>query len=235
VRLIGYGDQRVPCLIYEHLTMETAAELSKGLQDRRNLHPLDKYRCDLAAHDRRAVEIAKVLEKLDIELVYSAKATDRARVSAVGALQHIWDLGGMTSLERVLLICGAAWDQTAAGFSSQIMRLVMTVITAHNGEVDDTHLARTLAIRSAPQWLAKDSIPRRPIASLAQDVILEYNKKMRGDKRLSEMTLGQYERAYKRRPAPTKRGKIDAGETGTTAPTTATPPSRRRRDVPEGG
>jgi len=227
VRLIGYTDQRVPCLVYENLTMETAAELSLGLQERRNLHPLDKFRAMLSAHDRRAVEIDKALHTLGLELTYNCRSTDRGRLSAVSALHHIWDLGGMALLERTLNVCGQAWDHTAAGYSSNIMRLVVTVVNAHDGDVDDVHLGETLATRSPAQWLSKDSVPKRPISSLAQDVIVEYNKGVRGGNRLTELTRDAYERAYKRTASPTKRGKIQTGEQHLTKASASRGPRRR--------
>lgn len=229
VRLALGNDQRVPCLIYEGLTMETAAELSLGLQERRNLHPLDKHRAALAAHETRAVEVDKVMTTLGLHFVYTAKGTDRGRISAVGACYQVWDRMAAPGLERVLNICSQAWDRTSAGYASPVLKLVMTVLAAHDGEVDDVHLGETLALRSPAQWVSKDVIPRRPISSLAQDVIIEYNKARRGASRLSELTPSQYEAAAKRKPSPTVRGPVEGRTTATKSRSgSSTRPNRRR-------
>jgi hypothetical protein len=209
VRLIGWDDQRVPCLVYEGLTIESAAELSLGLQERRNLHALDRHRALLAAHDRKATEIDKVLHALGLEFSYNTKAETRGKVSAVSTTGHVWDCMGVTGLERVLLICGQAWGQTSAGYATNVLRLVMIIIRAHDGEIDDVTLGKALSSRSPAQWIAKDSTPRRSLASLAQDVINEYNKKARGSHRAHEKTQGEYSQAARRPPSTTWRGAIE--------------------------
>lgn len=209
VKLMGYDDQKVPCLLYEGLTMETAAELSLGLQERRNLHALDKHRAALAAHDRRAVDVDKIMHYCGLVLTYTTGPSDRDRVAAVGTINHVWDRMG-DGLERVLNVCAGSWGRTSQGFASGVLKLVMTVMCAHNGEVDDAHLIETLATRSPAQWIARDAVPRRPLSSIAQDVIIEYNKKARGSHRLQELTPSEYEQAARRMPAATVRGNIEA-------------------------
>lgn len=229
VRLMGYDDQRVPCLLYESLTIETAAELSLGLQERRNLHPLDKYRASLAAHDRRAVDIDKVLTHLQLRAVYTCKPEDRACLSAISQVGVVWDRMSAAGLERVLSVCGDAWDRTAAGFSANTLKLVMTLLAAHDGAIIDERLAETLGARSPAQWLAVGSVRRRAIASVAQDVIVEYNKHSRGTHRIEELTPTQYETAAKRSPVVTKRGTIDAPrQTSTSNRTRRIRPGERR-------
>jgi hypothetical protein len=213
LRLMGYDDQKAPCLLYTDLTMETAAELSLGLQERRNLHALDKHRAALAAHDRRAVDIDKVLTYSHLQFAYTTNSTDRGRLSAVAAVYLVWDRMGGTGLERVLDVCSLAWGCTSQGFASVVLRLVMTVMAAHDGQVDDQRLAETMATRSPAQWVSKDIVPRRSLASIAQDVITEYNKKARGTKRLSELTPSEYQAAAKRQPRPTVRGPVEAPKT----------------------
>jgi hypothetical protein len=214
LRLIGYDDQKVPSLVYEGLTMETAAELSLGLQDRRNLHALDKHRAASAAHERRATEVDKIMVYCHVEFAYHANANDIGRVSAVAAVNHVWDRMG-EGLERVLSICYRSWGGTSAGFGSSVLKLVMTVCCAHDGQVDDIHLSETLSTRSPAQWIVKDITPRRSLSSLAQDVVVAYNKNVRGGNRLPEMTPSQYETAARRMPVPTVRGKIEGRQTVT--------------------
>jgi hypothetical protein len=212
-RLMGYLDQRLPCLIYTDLTTETAAELSLGLQERRNLHALDRHRGALAAHDRRAVDIDKVMRHQELQLVYSSRADARGQVSAIGTVGTVWDRIGAVGLERILTICGNAWDRTAAGYSANILKLVMFVVVAHDGDVNDAYLTDTLGRRSPAQWTAKDRYPPRPLSSAAQDVVVEYNKRVRGGNRLVELTPSQYQAAGRRPPAKTRRGKIEGVRT----------------------
>jgi hypothetical protein len=106
----------------------------------------------------------------------------------------------------------------------------MTILAAHDGEVDDVHLGETLTLRSPAQWISRDVVPRRPIASLAQDVVIEYNKSRRGGSRLVEMTPSQYETAAKRKPQPTVRGKIEGTTTQQKSRSgSTTRPNRRPR------
>lgn len=201
--------------------MESAADLSIGLQDRRNLHALDKHRAELASHDRRAIDIDKLTRTLDLQLVYATSGSSR-RITAVSELGRIWEVMGAPGLERVLRVCDAAWEGTSAGFSAQVMKLVALLIAAHNGEMDDPYLATVLGARSPAQWVQRDQSPRRPLGSIAQDVIIEYNKHRRGAGRLPELTPSEYIASARRRPVPTVKGVIPGI-------TTAGNASRRRR------
>ena len=214
LHLLHYDDQRVPCLLYSGLTMETAAELSVGLQDRRNLGPFDRYRAELAAHDLRAVDIDKVLHHLSLRLAYTANADERGKLSAVSRLCQIWDVGGTSLLERVLSICKNAWENTSAGYQTKMLKLVMIVLAAHNGAILDERLSEVLGHRSPAQWVA-DPASKRPLQSIAQDVVIEYNRIARGGNRLPELTPSEYERASRRPPARTVRGRtgLDGGST----------------------
>jgi hypothetical protein len=228
-RLALGGDQRVPCLVYEGLTMETAAELSLGLQERRNLHAVDRHRAALAAHDRRAVEIDKLFRFLALTLTYNTKPTDRGRLSAIAALNQVWDRMGAGGVERVLTISGQAWDRTASGYGAAVFKLIMMILAAHDGAVNDVHLGEILAARSPAQWTARETAPRRSLSSLAQDVIIEYNKRPRGGNRLPEMTPSQYETAAKRTQAPRVTGKLEGVERKTATPAGRGPRRGRSR------
>lgn len=210
LRIMGYDDQSAPCLLYEGLTVETAAELSLGLQERRNLHPFDRHRAALSAHDRRAIEIDKILQHLGLRLVHSMRANESGHVSAVTTLGLVWDRMSGAGLERVLTVCGDAWERTAPAYGANTLKLVMVLLASHNGAVDDERLVRTLAKRSPAQWLSATVTPRRSISSVAQDVVIEYNRTARGQYRLPELTPGQYEVASRRRPVPKVRGTVDA-------------------------
>jgi hypothetical protein len=224
LRLMGYEDQRVPCLVYCDLTNEAAAELSLALQERRNLHTLDKYRAELAAHDRRAIDIDKITTLLDITLVYTSRATDLRRVNAVSTLGRVWDLLGAEGLERVLRICDGAWEGTASGFGSRVLLLTMTLCAAHP-DLDDDRLAKTLGRRSPAQWTASSQPQTRPMALIAIDVITAYNNGARS-RRVAEKTPTEYTTATKRSMRPTVRGPlVDVPATAGTG----TSSNRRRR------
>lgn len=225
MRLVGWDDQRAPCLLYEGLTMETAAELSLGLQERRNLHPLDRHRAAATAHDRGAVEIDKVLAFLGLRLCYSVQADQRRATAAIGTIGKIWERMDSVGLERVLWICREAWDGTAAGLGAKIMKLAAYLLAAHDGDIDDQRMAEVLAKRSPAQWVATNVTPPRPLSSIAQDVILEYNK-VRGGMKLPELTPHDYENAARRPMSSTVRGPIPA--TKMTAGTMSTARSRKR-------
>jgi hypothetical protein len=212
MHLLHYDDQKVPCLLYTGLTMETAAELSVGLQDRRNLSPLDRYRAELAAHDLRAIDVDKVLHHLNLTLAYSVKADDRGKISAISRLCQIWDVVGAAGLERVLSICKNAWENTSGGYQTKMLKLVMIVLAAHNGEVLDMRLSEVLGHRSPAQWVA-DTATKRPLQSVAQDVVIEYNRTSRGGNRLPELTPSEYDQAARRSPNKTVRG--STGQTKT--------------------
>jgi hypothetical protein len=212
-RLVGYNDSQVSCLLYEGLSPARAAELSRNLQDRRNLHALDRHNANVAALESRAVDIDKRLRFLDLTLASQSRAGDRRRLSAIGTIYTVWDRMTGPGLERVLTICGTAWDWTSAGLSMNCLKLVMTVCAAHNGTLDDAHLAAALSTRSPAQWIAKDVTPQRSLASIAQDVVIAYNRGTRVANRLTELTPSAYQAAAKRQPLPTVRGKVDATTT----------------------
>jgi hypothetical protein len=94
------------------------------------------------------------------------------------------------------------------------LKLVSILVAAHNGELNDAYLAEVLGSRSPGEWVAGPA--RRPLTSIAQDVIMEYNKRRRGSTRVAELTPSEYMLAAKRPPIRTMRGPIE-GVTTTSA------------------
>jgi hypothetical protein len=209
VDVMGWGDQQVPCRFYDGLTDKQAADLSLGLQTRRNLHAFDEHRMNLAAGQVRAVNIQKVLTEKGLTLV-KGSARDH-QVMAIDELGRIHDLVGTDGLGRVLTIMLNAWSGMASSLAGLMLRTVTAVVRAHQGDpLDDLRLAATLR-RNPPQtWLGPLQVRdhmKRNVGHVAQEIVATYNTRLGQEKRLSSFAPTTYTGSLKRRPVnPAPRG-----------------------------
>ena len=226
VAVLGWGDQTVPCLLYKNLTEREASELSLGLQDRRNLHPVDKHRTAIAAGHKRAMSVQNAVDVCGLELVRSGVGT--GQVCAIDALGHAWDRLGEPGLIRVLRILADTWEAREGSITAKTIQLVGMMVSMYP-DLDDRRLCITLGRYNAADWIVPTrSAPGRSLAHVAVDLVTAYNARLGERNKLPEVMPAKIRASYKRAPVGATRGAVisnaltrDGG--GRVAP------SRRRR------
>jgi hypothetical protein len=184
LRLMGWGDQKVPCLLYEGLTLAEEAALFIGLAERRNARTFDRFRISIVAGDKAACDIDRIVRAQGLCL--SDQKKDGA-IAAVGALGRVYEGAGLAqsspaTLGRTLKLLKAAWGTDANAYEGPVILGAGLVLLRYSTQVDDVALAGKLAKhKGGPSGLVGSAkglmeIKRRPLGHcLAACIVDAYN------------------------------------------------------------
>jgi hypothetical protein len=107
IDLMGYIDQKLPCLVYVGLTPQQEAELFVAQDDRLTISAHDMHRAAVLAGRTDAVEIQRALDASG----YVLDSTDHGpnAIRAIGSVYRVYRKSGADALEAVLKIIATAW------------------------------------------------------------------------------------------------------------------------------
>lgn len=209
VDILKYTTELIQCEVFRDIPETEAARISLGHQERRNLHPYDRWRAAYMAGDKSSIAIAKAAA--DAGLAIRRNTSGNHEVVAVNAMIQCWERIGYTGLVRLLVILSNAWEGTAPSFSAKILRLGMILIANYDHTLDDVRLSKTLSKRAPSVWLVDNTPRRRHLGFIAQDVVAEYNNGLRTN-RLQTQVPDEYVAKAKRSTSATKpRPKVNDG------------------------
>jgi len=148
LRAMGWeGDQKVPCLVYEELTLAEEAALFRGLADRKALRAFDDFRIAIVAGEDVECDIDRIVRAQGLSL---SDAKKDGAISAVGALRRVYSGGGIAqgspvALAKTLKALKAAWGTDATAFEGPLILGAGLVLLRYNGKVDEGALAAKLS------------------------------------------------------------------------------------------
>ncbi len=125
MRMIGWGDQKVPCEVFHGLTQKQEADLFLHRNNRIAVGTLDKFRVRLTAGDPVAVAIDKIVKQVGLSISNNVGPN---KISAVDALERIY-LGariadktkGATALAKMLMAICSAWGTESRNFERPVI------------------------------------------------------------------------------------------------------------------
>jgi hypothetical protein len=106
IKEMGWGDQKVPCNVYEGLSLQDEAKIFwKPQTNRKYLAPGPRFRARLIHGDRDALRIRDIVEENGFTITVNAGgAGPEKSISAVAALEHVYNLGEAKLVEVMELI-----------------------------------------------------------------------------------------------------------------------------------
>lgn len=200
VVVLGWESEILECQGYYNLTDARAAEISEGLQDRRNLHVYDKFRIEVVAGKAQAVSIQDVVDRLEIAL---AKTSHNARtIVAIDALRRVHTRLGDKGLERVLSVLIGAWHGVAGSLSSELIRMVGMMVAAHGDQLDDKRLSRILGSKGYSDWLMplRFTGAKQGLGHVVQEAATIYNSRLAEHNKLEVLSPTGYSVAFRKPP-----------------------------------
>lgn len=123
LRRIGWQDQKIPCRVYEGLTIRQEAALFLSLNDRKAIRAFDEFRIAITAGEAIPVDIDRIVRAQGLTL--SDQKRDGS-ISAVGALRQVYEGAGMAqqspgSLSLALKLLRASWGSIGAAFDGPLI------------------------------------------------------------------------------------------------------------------
>lgn len=149
LRILGIQD--IPCVVYQGLSRAEEAELFAKLQtERRRIRPTQRFKAEVVAKNPRALEIDAVLKKVGVELGdVGGRLMAPNEVSAIVALERIYEAHGLSRLEDVLTVCRLSFPDEKGALSNDILLGVSSFIATDKPDLD--RLARQLGQISAQE------------------------------------------------------------------------------------
>lgn len=191
LRRMGWSDQRIPCKVYEGLTVLQEAGLFLSLNDRKAIRAFDEFRIAITAGEAVPLDIERIV--IAQGLVLSEQKRD-ASVSAVNALRQVYEGAGLAqrspaSLAKALKLLRSSWGTSSAAFDGSLILGAGLLFIRYGDAIDTANMTMKLAkFSGGPSGLlglAKlvREMKRRPVGHCVAAVMVDaYNQGKRGNK-----------------------------------------------------
>ncbi len=154
---MGWGDQRVPCLVYRNLTPDQEAKIFERPQSTRaTLTPAERFRARLFRGEPKAVEINRIVESHGFQVRLDWQGDVEGGIAAVSALDTIYDRYKPDTLDTVLGILRSAWGERTHGLTGNVLRGLAAFHTRYRGVYDRKRLIDVIMLRT-PQTAEAES------------------------------------------------------------------------------
>lgn len=141
LKIVGFGEDKIECEIFEDLTDREQAALFLHIDQRRAINQFEKFLVACTAEYPAELGIRRAVESQGLK-VSRERAT--GCVAAVTALRRVYEKGDETVLGRVLRTIrdGYAGDPTA--FDGQVIEGIGLIFSRYNGQVSEREMAAAL-------------------------------------------------------------------------------------------
>jgi hypothetical protein len=138
IALRRLGIQDVPCVVYNGLSRADEAKLFAKLQtERRRIRPTQRFQAEVVAKDPRALAIKKVLEGVDVVMSdIGGRLMAPHEVSAVVALERIYDNHGASRLEEVLTVARMSFPDEKGALANDVILGISSFIATEKPDID---------------------------------------------------------------------------------------------------
>ena len=156
VREMGWKDQKLPCLLYEDMTLADEAELWGGLQNRHNARAVDRFKIAIVAGREDECNIERIVKSVGLAICDQRR---EGAVCAVAALLQVYKGAGLKqssgdSLARTLRVLRNAWGFGYSTFEGPLILGMGLVIIRYGREVDEEVLSQKLSkVKGGPSGM----------------------------------------------------------------------------------
>lgn len=155
--------------IYIDLTYEEEAKLYNDFATINQQSALDKFRAKLEAKDTTALDIQRILNHHGLEVATSGPAL--GKVQAVAALEFIYAQQGATTLDNVIGILHAGWEESKRAYLQQSLYGMMAFWIRYHDVVDIKRLQDVMK-KYSPERIIQASMTHQS-ASIARSNHIE--------------------------------------------------------------
>lgn len=123
IREMGWGDQNVPCKVYDNLPEELQAKRFNTTDVRKRLTAADRFRSALIAKDPDALAVTAIVESAGFRINLTNGETDGGRISAVAAIIGIYKKNRAEILPAVLSVFTEAYGTKTGPVNGMLLGL----------------------------------------------------------------------------------------------------------------
>lgn len=168
-------DTPVWCMIYDDLEYQEEAHVFAEQQKHiKALAPFEVFKAHVEAGDSKQVMINHL-----ITAVYKLKISSNTRpgtISAISALEFIYDKYGYETLDRTLRLALGTWEGENLSLSSGMLKGIAQLIHAYGDSLNEEAFKDHVG-RISPKTIARTARDRHPgTIGFAEAILLAYNK-----------------------------------------------------------
>lgn len=173
----GSRETPVWCMIYDDLEYTEEANIfANQMKNVKSLQPIEIFKANCEAGNNKELMIKGLVESYNLRI---AANSNPGTVSAVSALERLYDRFGYEVLDRVLKLIIITWEGEAKSFSANMLKGVARLVVAYGSRLKDEVFKEKLGEVSIKE-ISKTAKDRRAGSlGFAEAMLLLYNKKMR--------------------------------------------------------
>lgn len=165
------------CMIYDDLDYEQEAGIFANQKKfTRPLKSIEIFNANIEAENGVQMTIKKIVESYN--LVISPRRIP-GNVSAVSALEYIFNKYGYHVLDRTLLLVVSTWEGDVDSLSSNMLKGIARLIAAYGENLKDEQFVDRLSKVSVREVIRTAKDRHAGTQGYAEAVLLQYNKRLK--------------------------------------------------------
>lgn len=173
----GSRETPVWCMIYDDLVYAEEADIfANQMKNVKSLQPIEIFKANCEAGNNKELMIKGLVESYNLKI---AANSNPGTISAVSALEKIYDKYGYDVLDRVLKLIIITWEGEAKSFSANMLNGVARLVITYGSKLKEEIFKEKLSEISIKE-ISKTAKDRRAGSlGYAEAMLIFYNKKMR--------------------------------------------------------
>ena len=173
----GSRETPVWCMIYDDLEYTEEADIfANQMKNVKSLQPIEIFKANCEAGNNKELMIKGLVESYNLRI---AANSNPGTISAVSALEKIYDKYGYDVLDRVLKLIIITWEGEAKSFSANMLNGVARLVITYGSKLKEDIFKEKLCEISIKE-ISKTAKDRRAGSlGYAEAMLIFYNKKMR--------------------------------------------------------
>ncbi len=173
----GSRETPVWCMVYDDLEYTEEADIfANQMKNVKALQPIEIFKANCEAGNNKELMIKGLVESYNLKI---AASSNPGTISAVGALEKIYDRYGYDMLDHVLKLLIITWEGEPKSFSANMLNGVARLISAFGDKLKDDIFKEKLGEISVKEISRTAKERRAGSLGYAEAMLLFYNKKMR--------------------------------------------------------
>ena len=171
----GSRETPVWCMIYDDLSYTHEADIfANQMKFVRSLRPIEIFEANIEAENEDQLLIKKLVESYGLKI---SKYKAMGNITAVSALEQIYNKYGIHVLNRTLRLCVATWEGDPLSVSANMLRAVTKLIVTYKDSLDDDIFKERLG-EISPKVLSRTAKERGfGSTGYAEVLVITYNGK----------------------------------------------------------
>lgn len=173
----GSRETPVWCMIYDDLGYEQEADIFANQKKyTRPLKSIEIFNANIEAENDVQMTIKSVVESYNLT-ISSRKVP--GHISAVSALEYIFDKFGYRVLDRTLFLLVSTWEGEVDSLSSNMLKGVAKLVVSYGDQLNDEEFVNRLSKVSVREIIRTAKDRHAGTQGYAEAMLLQYNKRLK--------------------------------------------------------